>query len=52
MCFIHAYNEIIKLSQDISKGSSQCFFEFMEVKLCICLAVKDFANVEDKQLYL
>ena len=51
MSLVHTDDEVIKLSKDIGKGSSQRFLEFMEVELGIRLAVKNLANVEDEQLY-
>ena len=50
MRLIHADNEIIKLRQYISKGSTQRFLELMEIELRVGLAVKDFSDVEYEKL--
>lgn len=50
MRFIHADNEIVKLRQYIGKGGTQRFLELMEIELRVCLAVKDFPDVENEKL--
>ena len=52
MRFVHADYEIVKLRQDVRKGSTQRFLELMEVELCVRLAVEDFTDVKDEKLNL
>ena len=50
MSLIHADDKIIKLCENIGKGSSKRLFEFVEVELRVRLAVEDLPDVENENL--
>ena len=52
VCLVHADDEVVELCQHVRKGSTERLLKFVEVELCVGIAVENFSDVEDEKLNL